>query len=504
MNKLKIFREPEDLVFELSPFKTEGRTIGLSHGVFDLVHPGHIQHFLAAKKHVDILVVSITADKFVNKGPGRPIFNEEIRLSTLAALTCVDYVTISRAKTAEKLISTLQPSVYFKGADYRNADDDPTGMINAEKQVVESFGGEIRFTDEFTSSSSRLINILLNPLDNEIKKWVDQFKLKYHVEFIEEALDKVSQLNVSLVGEAIIDQYTMVEALGKTGKDPILAFHLLDTEYYPGGIFAIANNCSSWVNSIEVHSIVGSDGLPSEIEEKLNPKIKKSLHEYEGPTIRKHRYIEVTSRSKVFESYIFDPEKLSSNQSQAFENALLKIGESDLVLVADYGHGLMSPSVIDIVVNESQHLAVNVQTNAGNRGFNTLSKYPKLNFFTANSRELELEFRSKHLDFTEVVPKLMRDLDAQNSVLTLGGQGIYVFQDELHAKVPALATKIVDKVGAGDSVFAISSLLAFTKCPPTITGLVSNIVAAHEIANLGHQTPLTLGDIKKQIRSLLG
>jgi len=117
---------------------------------------------------------------------------------------------------------------------------------------------------------------------------------------------------------------------------------------------------------------------------------------------------------------------------------------------------------------------------------------------------LELEFRSRHLDFTEVVPKLMRHLGAKKSVLTLGGGGIYVFDDELHAKVPALATKIVDKVGAGDSVFAISSLLAFTKCPPTIIGLVSNIVAAHEIANLGHQAPLTLGDIKRQIRSLLG
>ena len=72
---MKIFREPGDLAIELLPFKSEGRTIGLSHGVFDLVHPGHIQHFLAAKKQVDILVVSITADKFVNKGPGRPIFN---------------------------------------------------------------------------------------------------------------------------------------------------------------------------------------------------------------------------------------------------------------------------------------------------------------------------------------------------------------------------------------------------------------------------------------------
>jgi sugar/nucleoside kinase (ribokinase family) len=159
---------------------------------------------------------------------------------------------------------------------------------------------------------------------------------------------------------------------------------------------------------------------------------------------------------------------------------------------------------VDIATKSELHLAVNVQTNAGNRGFNTLSKYPKIDFFTVNSRELQLELRSKNVNFSSVVPKLMGDLGASKAVLTLGAEGILIFDGGFQIKVPAFATKIVDKVGAGDSVFAISSLLSFTNCPPEITGLVANIVAAHEIAKVGHQTPLTLGDIKKQIRSLLG
>jgi rfaE bifunctional protein nucleotidyltransferase chain/domain len=254
---MKIFRDPHALASQLSLLKSRGLKVGLSHGVFDLVHPGHIQHFTAAKKQVDILVVSITADQYVNKGPGRPIFNEEIRLSTLAALQSVDFVTISRDKTAQGILSTLQPNIYFKGSDYRTAAQDPTGMIDIERKTVENFGGELRFTDEFTSSSSRLINFLLNPLNDEIQNWVENFKRQFQLEEIERCLEKVGNLNVSLVGEVIIDQYTMVDALGKTGKDPILAFHLLDSEVYPGGILAIANNCSSWVNSVEVHSMVG-------------------------------------------------------------------------------------------------------------------------------------------------------------------------------------------------------------------------------------------------------
>jgi cytidyltransferase-like protein len=103
------FYEPEDLSIIVDKLRSQGKKIGLSHGVFDLLHPGHIQHFIAAKKEVDFLIVSITSDAFVNKGPGRPIFAENIRISTLSALSAVDYVTISRGKTAEKIIESIRP-----------------------------------------------------------------------------------------------------------------------------------------------------------------------------------------------------------------------------------------------------------------------------------------------------------------------------------------------------------------------------------------------------------
>jgi rfaE bifunctional protein nucleotidyltransferase chain/domain len=502
--QMKIYLEPEELKAELSKDQFQSLKVGLSHGVFDLVHPGHIQHFIAAKKQVDILIVSITADEFVNKGPGRPIFSEDIRLSTLAALEAVDYVTISRQKTAERIISILKPNFYFKGADYMDSADDPTGKIEAERIVVEQFGGTIKFTDEFTSSSSKLINNILNPFDTRTKNWIESCKKQCTIEEIDYYLDKISELNVSLVGELIIDQYTMVDALGKTSKDPILAFQILETNLYAGGILAIANNCSSWAKSVSVYSMIGDEEeLPYEVSALLNPRINLFLTKADGPTITKHRYIDVGTKSKVFETYLFDPDKYRQNSNQTFLNQIENMLDADLVLVADYGHGLMSNQIIEKVIELSKYLAVNVQTNAGNRGLNNISKYHKIDFFTANSRELQLEFRSKDIDFSQMFPKLMRKLQASRAILTLGADGVKVFDKQEIETVPAFATKVIDKVGAGDSVFAISSLLAFTHCPSMIIGLVSNIVAAHEIANLGHQAPLSLGDIKKQIRSLL-
>jgi bifunctional ADP-heptose synthase (sugar kinase/adenylyltransferase) len=175
-----------------------------------------------------------------------------------------------------------------------------------------------------------------------------------------------------------------------------------------------------------------------------------------------------------------------------------------MVLIADYGHGLMDKSIVTKLLESCKYISVNTQANAGNRGYNTISRYKGINFFTANGGELQLEMRSRNLDFSVVVPELMKNLGCRKAVLTIGGEGVIAFEGERCYRAPALAQRIVDKVGAGDSVFAISSLLAYVDTPPMIIGLLSNIVAAHEVSQLGHKQSLTIGDIRKQIRSLLG
>ena len=90
-NKLIRF-ESSEIYFE--SIRQQKKTIGLCHGVFDLLHPGHLRHLAKAKKKVDLLVVSITADQFVNKGPGRPAFNQDLRAESLANITSVDFVVV--------------------------------------------------------------------------------------------------------------------------------------------------------------------------------------------------------------------------------------------------------------------------------------------------------------------------------------------------------------------------------------------------------------------------
>lgn len=157
MSKIRTIRELAAIVEAL---RKQGKRIVQCHGVFDLMHPGHIKHLQAAKREGDILVVTLTADRYVNKGPGRPVFDEQLRAESIAALACVDYVAVNHRSTAVEAIMQLRPNVYVKGSDYADRDNDPTGEIYHEEAAVKSVGGRIHFTDEQAFSSTRLLRLL--------------------------------------------------------------------------------------------------------------------------------------------------------------------------------------------------------------------------------------------------------------------------------------------------------------------------------------------------------
>ena len=146
-----------DLSVITKELKGQGKTIVQCHGCFDLMHPGHIKYFQASKKMGDVLVVTITPDKYVDKGPGRPVFGQRIRAESIAALECVDYVSINKWKTAEETLRLLRPNYYVKGQEFKKGED-KTGKLQKELFVLKEIGAEIRFTNEIVFSSTTLLN----------------------------------------------------------------------------------------------------------------------------------------------------------------------------------------------------------------------------------------------------------------------------------------------------------------------------------------------------------
>jgi rfaE bifunctional protein nucleotidyltransferase chain/domain len=133
----------EDLKKVLGKRPRKSKVI-LCHGNFDVVHPGHVRHLIYAKSKADLLIVSITADKYIQKGIYRPFVPENLRALNLAAFEMVDYVTIDDNKTSARILKSLKPDFFAKGFEYSQGELPPA--TQEESKVVEKYGGEMIFT----------------------------------------------------------------------------------------------------------------------------------------------------------------------------------------------------------------------------------------------------------------------------------------------------------------------------------------------------------------------
>ena len=468
---------------------------------------GHIKHFQQAKMCGDIVVVTITPDRFVNKGPGRPYFTEQLRAEAIAALSCVDYVIINDDPTAVPAITRIKPHFYIKGIEYQDSKNDVTGKIVDEENAVRSVGGQLRFTHDIVFSSSTLLNRFFSSFPAEITAYLDKLRQNYSVNHIIKYLEGAKNLKVLLIGEAIIDIYHFGEAIGKAGKEPVLVTKYHREETYVGGILAVANHLSSFCAEVTCLTMLGESGQYEDfIKEKLNLNVKPIFHyKKDSPTIVKRRYLEEYTSQKLFEIYEIDDSYLVEHQQREFLESIDRyIDQHDMVIVADYGHGLLDKSCIAAIEKKSRFLAVNAQSNAGNHGFNCVSKYKKADYVCIATRELQLNYRQKHISVLEQLNQLMLDFNYKNIVITNGREGSFSYKEnEGIFKIPAFTTTIKDRVGAGDAVLAVTSLCVAQDAPAELVGFIGNIVGSEAVHIMGNQSFIEKIPLIKHITHLM-
>ena len=486
---------------------TKNKKIVLCHGVFDVVHFGHISHFVASKKFGEKLVVSITEDKFVSKGPGRPVFNSKIRAEFLSNLSCVDYVLINNSKTSVNLIKQLKPNFYSKGTDYKNSKDDVTQEIKNEIKAVKSFGGKVIFTDEFSSSSSKLINTYLNLLNQSQKIFIN--KLKKNNYDYSSFFKKFKKLKVLVIGETIIDHYFFCDVLGKSGKDPILALKENYNEKYIGGSASIAINLSKFCKKIEFVTALGNKKNDLNfLQSKLPKNISlKNIIDDKKPTIVKKRYVDEISKSKFLSVYNIEDSYMSQKKRDKLFNIIKKnIKKNDLVIVSDYGHGLLDKKVAEYICKNSKFLAINAQINAANRGYHSLKNYrSKNNLIIVNENELRHEMRDNRSDIKLLMRNFAKLNNFEDLIITRGSMGaiLYNKKNKKFYNSEAFAKKIVDKIGSGDCMLALSSISIASGLDKNLSLFFGSLAAAQSVETIGNSTSIDPIKLEKSINHIV-
>ncbi len=484
------------------------KVIGMCHGVFDLLHLGHFRHFEEAKKKVDILIVSVTEDKFVNKGPGRPVFNHLERAECLSSLEMLDYVVISNEESATKVINIIKPNIYFKGPDYKNNKNDITGKIFKEKKVLKSNKGKILYTSDKKLSSTILLKNYMNFLSSKQKDSIKQIKKKHNFNKISELIENFKDVIPTIIGETIIDKYQFTETLGKSGKEPVLVFKKKYSEKYLGGAGAICRHLATFTNKINLLTYLGQNKeelrfIKSNLEKKIffDFIIKKN-----SPTIIKERFVEEINNRKIFGAYLLNDSSVSISEEKRLQDKLLRLSKkSNLLIVSDYGHGLISKDFAKKIIKMKKFVAVNVQINSSNIGFHSLQNYKNADCIIINENELRYEMRSKTEKIEKLLKRLTKNLNLRYVIVTRGYSGAILYNRKMNKfhYSDAFANKVIDKVGAGDAMLSILAICLFKKIDCDLTLLISSLCAAQSVNSIGNKKAISKSVLLKELEHYL-
>ncbi len=502
--KIKNFEKLVEIAHSL---RAKKKRIVLCHGVFDLLHPGHIRHLESAKQQADTLIVTLTKDEMVKKGPGRPVFNQRLRAESLAALSCVDYVAINEWPTAVEAIKKIKPHLYAKGAEYSKREDDLTGKIYDEENAVKSIGGDVYFTDDITFSSTSILNNHFNVFPNEARQFLNKFKKKYSCERVITRLKSLKDMRVLVIGDTIIDSYCYCTGMGKPSKDNIIAAKYLYNEEFAGGALAVANHVAGFCDHVSLVSLIGGengyfDFIKSRLRENIKQKffIKKDIN-----TIVKKRFLDPSFLSKMFELCYLDYFILDKDLEQNIVGYLDSVVKGyDLVIVSDFGHGLISPKIVKLICAKAKFLAVNTQLNSANTGFNLITKYPRADYICIDEPEIRMAMQDRFSDLRRIMPLLDKKVNSKLIAVTKGHEGAIFYEKKKNfVSVPVFSKEIVDRTGAGDACLSVTALAAASGMPIELTGFICNAVGALAVLIVGNKNSIEPIALYKFIVTLL-
>jgi rfaE bifunctional protein kinase chain/domain/rfaE bifunctional protein nucleotidyltransferase chain/domain len=488
--------------------RKQGKKVILCHGAFDLVHMGHIRHLRRAHQEGDVLMVTVTTDQHVNKGPGRPVYNEALRAENLASLVWIDYVAVNDEPTAINVINMIQPNVYVKGGDYRNINDDVTGNITKEINAVESYGGKVVFTDEITFSSSSLLNEHFGVFQEETKQYLTIFREKYSSEHVIEQIKALKKLRVLVIGDAIVDEYCYTNPLGQTGKGNVLSVKYESQEHFAGGAIAVANHIAGFAGNVSLVTGLGSIGENQEpfIRSRLKENIEPVFFYFpNAPTVLKRRFVD-PDMAKLFEVYFFNEEPILGDVEEQICQWIKKNAHSyDVVVVPDFGNGFISEKMVNVIVENARYLVVNTQINSGNRGYHVIHRYPHVDAFSLNEPELRLAAHNRHDSLEKVAKGVGDQLDCKFMAITRGSQGATIVNQETGEAItiPVLSTKVVDRIGAGDAFLSLWSTSLAGGFSAELAGFVASVAAAMDVLIVCNREPVNPISMFKYITTLL-
>jgi len=490
----------DELCAAIGPHPRE-KTVVMCHGVFDLVHPGHIRHLLYAKTKANILVASLTADIHIAKAQYRPFVPQELRALNLAALEMVDYVLIDEEATPLGNLSRVQPDFFAKGYEYQDGGVHP--RTQQEIDAVEKYGGELLFTPgDIVYSSSALIES--GPPNISIDKLLMLMQAD-GVDFgrLHKVLKKFKGIAVHVVGDTIVDSLTHTTMIGGMTKTPTPSVRFDSRQDFIGGAAIVAQHLAAAGADVTFSTVLGDDPMKDFVLEGLEKSgvTVRPIIDRTRPTTQKNAF--VCADYRLLKVDTLDNRSISDHIVETIAEQIQGT-RSDAVVFSDFRHGIFNrrtiPALTDAIPRGSFRVA---DSQVASRWGNILD-FKGFDLVTPNEREARFAMADQDTGVRPLAGQLHEESGCRMVILKLGDRGVLTCRpgkgNDLRSffVVDSLVERVVDAVGAGDALLAYATL-AMVADGSEVTATILGSVAAALECEIDGNLPVSCADVAHRI-----
>lgn len=493
-------KTPGELSDVIGPRPRKKKVI-MCHGVFDVVHPGHLRHLLYAKSKADILVASITADQHITKGQYRPHVPQDLRAANLAAFEIVDYVVIDKNATPVENLKLVQPDYFAKGYEYGAKDVNP--RTQEEVAALESYGGEIIFTPgDIVYSSSRLID--LAPPEIKYDKLVTLME-REGITFttLRNTLASMRGKKVHVVGDTIIDSLTRCAMIGGQTKTPTMSVLYEDRVDYIGGAGIVAEHLRAAGADVVFSTVLGDDALRDFTLEGLakrgvtvHPVIDKTR-----PTTHKNAI--VVEGYRLLKIDTLDNNSIGDGVLAELLKSVASVS-ADAVVYSDFRHGIFNRRTIPLLVDAIPAGAFRVADSQVASRWGNITEFKGFDLITPNEREARFALADQDSGIRPLASRLYDTAACKTLLLKLGDRGVLTCKNLDHEaldsffSVDSFVDRVVDAVGAGDALLAYATLAMLVSGSTAEATILGSMAAACE-CELDGNIPISPDDVEGKL-----
>ena len=496
-HKIKLAEELRDII---GARPREKRVI-MCHGVFDIVHPGHVRHLLYAKSKADILIASITADRHITKGTHRPHVPQDLRAVNLAAFEVVDYVVIDKNAKPLENIRVIEPDYFAKGFEYSAGG--MSAKTEEEAEVVHAYGGEIIFTPgDVIYSSSNLIDLAPPAIKFEkLQIVMERHGLTF--DKLRQTLDDMRGRRVHVVGDTIVDSYTHCAMIGGQSKTPTMSVLFERKVDYVGGAGIVAKHLASAGGRVTFSTVLGNDSYRNFVIDDLRDADidVRAVIDRARPTVNKNAI--VADGYRLLKVDTIDNRSISDQILQDIARGVQEVA-TDAIVFADFRHGIFNRRTIPDLVQAVPAGCFRAADSQVASRWGNITDFQGFDLITPNEREARFALGDQDSGIRPLASNLYDASRCKLLILKLGARGVLTCCNASHESldsffvVDSFVEQLTDAVGAGDALLAYATLAMLTTRDPAIATIIGSMAAAVECECEGN-VPVTASDVRAKI-----